>query len=70
MDTRSPRFRVLADIVTSTHNHSDHLDAQTLCPILAVNPRLKLVIAEANRAVVADRLKMLVSPLVLTMEPL
>jgi L-ascorbate metabolism protein UlaG (beta-lactamase superfamily) len=57
MDTRSPRFRVLADIVTSTHNHSDHLDAQTLCPILAVNPRLKLVIAEANRAVVADRLK-------------
>jgi L-ascorbate metabolism protein UlaG (beta-lactamase superfamily) len=46
----------MADIVTSTHNHTDHLDAETLCPILAVNPRLKLVIAEANRVVVADRL--------------
>ena len=46
----------MADIVTSTHNHTDHLDAETLCPILAVNPRLKLVIAEANRAIVADRL--------------
>jgi L-ascorbate metabolism protein UlaG (beta-lactamase superfamily) len=46
------------DVVTSTHNHTDHLDAETLSPILAVNPRLKLVIAEANRAFVADRLKM------------
>ncbi len=44
-------------IVTSTHNHTDHLDADTLCPILAANPRAKLVIAEANRAFVADRLK-------------
>jgi L-ascorbate metabolism protein UlaG (beta-lactamase superfamily) len=45
------------DIVTSTHNHTDHLDAETLCPILAANPRLKLVIAEANRSFVAKRLK-------------
>ena len=29
-----------ADIVTSTHNHTDHLDGETLCPILAANPRL------------------------------
>jgi L-ascorbate metabolism protein UlaG (beta-lactamase superfamily) len=46
-----------ANIVTSTQNHTDHLDAETLCPILAVNPGLKLVIAEANRALVADRLR-------------
>ena len=46
-----------ADIVTSTHNHTDHLDAETLGPILANNPSVKLVIAEANRAFVADRLK-------------
>ena len=46
-----------ADIATSTHNHTDHLDAETLRPILTLNPRLKLVIAEANRAFVADRLK-------------
>jgi len=47
----------MVDIVTSTHNHTDHLDAETLCPILAANPHVKLVIAEANRALVADRLK-------------
>jgi L-ascorbate metabolism protein UlaG (beta-lactamase superfamily) len=45
------------DIVTSTHNHTDHLDAETLSPILAANSRVKVVIAEANRAFVADRLK-------------
>ena len=46
-----------ADIAASTHNHADHLDAQTLCPILDRNPKLKLVIAEANRSFVAERLK-------------
>jgi L-ascorbate metabolism protein UlaG (beta-lactamase superfamily) len=45
------------DIVTSSHNHTDHLDAETLGPILARNPSLKLVIPEANRGFVADRLK-------------
>jgi L-ascorbate metabolism protein UlaG (beta-lactamase superfamily) len=45
------------DIATSSHNHTDHLDAETLRPILARNPSLKLVIPEANRAFVADRLK-------------
>jgi L-ascorbate metabolism protein UlaG (beta-lactamase superfamily) len=45
------------DIVACTHNHTDHLDAETLLPILAANPRVKLVIAEANRVFVADRLK-------------
>ena len=45
------------DIATSSHNHTDHLDAETLGPILARNPAIKLVIPEANRAFVADRLK-------------
>jgi L-ascorbate metabolism protein UlaG (beta-lactamase superfamily) len=44
------------DIVTSSHNHTDHLDAETLRPILAGNPRPKLLIAESNRAFVAERL--------------
>ena len=52
-----PARLAFADIATSTHNHTDHLDAETLRPVLDVNPRLKLVIAEANRAFVADRLK-------------
>ena len=45
------------NIAASTHNHTDHLDAETLCPILACNPNLNLVIPEANRAFVAERLK-------------
>jgi L-ascorbate metabolism protein UlaG (beta-lactamase superfamily) len=45
------------DIATSSHNHTDHLDAETLGPILARNRSIKLVIPEANRAFVADRLK-------------
>ena len=45
-----------ADVVTSSHNHTDHLDAETLCPILAQNPHPKLVIAESNRDFVAERL--------------
>jgi L-ascorbate metabolism protein UlaG (beta-lactamase superfamily) len=45
-----------ADIATSSHNHTDHLDAETLKPILAIDPSLRLVIPEANRAFVAERL--------------
>jgi L-ascorbate metabolism protein UlaG (beta-lactamase superfamily) len=44
------------DVATSTHNHTDHLDAGTLGPILAGNPGLKLVVAQANRSFVAERL--------------
>lgn len=44
------------DTVTSSHNHTDHLDAETLGPLLAMNPGLRLVIPEANRAFAADRL--------------
>jgi len=45
-------------VVTSSHNHTDHLDAETLLPLMQVNPALQLVIPEANRAFVADRLKL------------
>jgi L-ascorbate metabolism protein UlaG (beta-lactamase superfamily) len=44
------------DVVTSSHNHTDHLDHETLCPLLAANPHAVLVIPEANRAFVAERL--------------
>src|SRR6476660_4215092 len=46
----------VADIAASTHMPTDHLDGDTLGPILARNPNLTLVIAEANRAFVAERL--------------
>jgi L-ascorbate metabolism protein UlaG (beta-lactamase superfamily) len=44
------------DVITSSHNHTDHLDPETLIPILDVNPKVDLVIPEANRIFVADRL--------------
>jgi L-ascorbate metabolism protein UlaG (beta-lactamase superfamily) len=44
------------DVITSSHNHTDHLDAETLVPILRNNPLARLVIPEANRAFVAERL--------------
>jgi L-ascorbate metabolism protein UlaG (beta-lactamase superfamily) len=43
-------------VVTSSHNHTDHLDAATLRPLLAANPEMQLVIPEANREFVAARL--------------
>ena len=46
------------DVVTSSHNHTDHLDAETLAPLLRVNADLRFIIPEANRAFVAERLRM------------
>ena len=42
-------------VVTSSHNHTDHLDAETLRPLLAANPGAQFVIPEANRDFVAQR---------------
>ena len=44
-------------VVTSSHNHTDHLDAETLMPILKNNPQIKFIIPEANREFVAERVK-------------
>jgi L-ascorbate metabolism protein UlaG (beta-lactamase superfamily) len=44
------------DVVTSSHAHTDHLDAETLGPVLRRNPEAALVIPEATRALVAERL--------------
>lgn len=53
----APERLGFVDAATSSHNHTDHLDAATLGPLLQANPRLELVIPEANRAFVADRLR-------------
>ena len=47
----------MIDVVTSSHNHTDHLDAETLLPILDKNPTIIMVIPEANRKFVAERSK-------------
>ena len=44
------------DVVTSSHNHTDHLDAETLRPLIDSNAALQLVVPEANRSFVAQRL--------------
>jgi L-ascorbate metabolism protein UlaG (beta-lactamase superfamily) len=44
------------DVITSSHNHTDHLDAETLLPLLEANPQAKLLIPRANRAFVLERL--------------
>ena len=42
--------------VTSSHIHTDHLDAETLIPLKKANPDLKLVLPEANIDFATDRL--------------
>lgn len=48
------------DVVTSSHNHTDHLDAETLIPLMQVNPDLNIVVPKANLEFAANRLQ--VSP--------
>jgi L-ascorbate metabolism protein UlaG (beta-lactamase superfamily) len=45
------------DVVTSSHNHTDHLDAETLGPLLRSNNGITLIAAAANRKFVAERLR-------------
>lgn len=45
-------------IITSSHNHTDHLDGETLVPLLKINPGAVLLIPEANRLFVCERIRM------------
>ena len=45
------------EVVTSSHNHTDHLDADSLIPLASANPDMTLVLPEANMAFAAERLK-------------
>ena len=44
------------DIVTSSHNHTDHLDQETLTAIFEANSDIQFIIPEANREFVASRM--------------
>ena len=74
-DTAKPLVRMTAipllpqrldfiDVVTSSHNHTDHLDGETLGPLLQANPALTVVVSAANVGFAAERLG--VSPARLT----
>lgn len=43
------------DVVTSSHNHTDHLDPDTVRPLVEANPNLEMVCPEANRITVRER---------------
>jgi L-ascorbate metabolism protein UlaG (beta-lactamase superfamily) len=45
------------EVVTSSHNHTDHLDAGTLLPLLSANPALTVIVPAANIHFAADRLQ-------------
>jgi len=53
----APERLNFVQVVTSSHNHTDHLDRDTLIPLLRANPRLELIIPEANREFVVNRLE-------------
>lgn len=46
------------DVVTSSHNHTDHLDGETLIPLMAGNPDIAVIVPKANMAFAAARLQM------------
>jgi L-ascorbate metabolism protein UlaG (beta-lactamase superfamily) len=45
------------DVATSSHNHTDHLDGETLLPLWKANPDLKVIVSRANAAFAAERLQ-------------
>ena len=42
------------DVVTSSHNHTDHLDGETLIPLMAANSEIVIVVPAANREFAAE----------------
>ncbi len=51
-----PAAMGFVEIVTSSHNHTDHLDRETLLPILTAKDLTHFVLPEANRLFAAERL--------------
>ncbi len=54
----APEALDFIDIATSSHNHTDHLDGETLGALLAANPGLVILVSEANREFAAQRLQL------------
>ena len=52
----SPDVLDFIDVTTSSHNHTDHLDGETLTALMQANPEMKLLVPSANRRFAADRL--------------
>lgn len=53
----APERLDFVDSVTSSHNHTDHLDAGSLIPLIQVNPLLTILASRANVNFAAERLQ-------------
>lgn len=53
----APQLLRNISVISSSHNHTDHLDAETVIPILQNNPGIIFIMPEANRVFVAERVK-------------
>ena len=60
----APELLAGVDYITCSHNHTDHLDSETLLPLLKTNPEAKLLIPRANLTFVLERLGSIESRLV------
>lgn len=52
----APERLDFVDVVTSSHNHTDHLDGETLIPLWRANPNLTVIVSRANVGFAAGRL--------------
>ena len=52
----SPGALNFIDVTTSSHNHTDHLDGETLTALMQANPEMELLVPSANRRFAAERL--------------
>ena len=59
----APERLDFVDVITSSHNHTDHLDGETLIPLWKANPGLKVLVSRANLNFAAERLQVSVERL-------
>jgi L-ascorbate metabolism protein UlaG (beta-lactamase superfamily) len=52
----APERLDMVDVVTSSHNHTDHLDAATLVPLAQANAGLRMILPAANVEFARERL--------------
>lgn len=51
----APEALGFVQVVTASHAHTDHLDPETLKPLVAANPELKLIGPESIRSLMQER---------------